>query len=120
MPNVTGRVSIKVDGRLYQSKEGATLKYVDADGVESREMVITDQGPLGTRDKSGAPTVEATFPHTADLSLAALMAIKNATLTYTTDSGISFILYQATCLGAVSMSGGEVSTSFGAVRCEEA
>lgn len=120
MAQVTGRVFFKINGRLYNSKEGAKLKFTGPDGVGSREPVLADRGPVGYKDKVEASEVTATIAHTADVSLTDLLAIVDATLTYETDTGRSFILRGAFCQNALELASGEVSVMFGAIGCEEA
>lgn len=116
-PNqVTGRVTITVDGQRLESREGAVL---NTGGVE-REPVVGDTGVHGFTEKTVAPTVECSVSHKAGTRLTDLNAINNATLVFATDTGVDFVLRGAWLSKPADLkSGGEVSLAFSALSCEE-
>lgn len=115
MSKVTGRVFVTVAGTRLASKEGAKLIM----GGFDREPVIADTGVVGYSEKIVAPGVECTIVHTAETSLEALRNITNASLSFDTDTGKSFVLSGAWCSKAVELEKGEVKLSFGALDCKE-
>lgn len=115
MPMVTGRVFITAAGKRLASKEGAKLML---GGVE-REAVLADTGVVGYQEKTVAPGVECTIPHTADLSLAEFQAMTDVTLSFDTDTGKSFVLSNAWNSNALEMEKGEIKLNFGALSCKE-
>lgn len=115
MAQVTGRVFITVKGRRLASKEGAKLKK----GGVDRETVTADTGVVGFSEKTVAPGVECTIPHTADIKLKDFEDIKDATLSFDTDTGKSFVLNNAWNEKALELEKGEVKLSFAALSCVE-
>jgi hypothetical protein len=118
MAQVTGRVFIKLNGQVQPSKEGAKLMY--APGNIEREPVTSDRGVEGFKEKIVAPTVEATFTHSAALDIDAIHNAKDTTLTYQTDTGVSYILRGAFSTSAPTLATGEVSFKFSAISAEVA
>jgi hypothetical protein len=117
MPQITGRCWLSVNGALLRSKTGA--KLTGAGGIE-RTPVVGAQ-VWGYSEKAVAPTIEATLAHTADLSLQTLNAIEDATITFETDTGRTFLLNHAWCQTAPGLTDGEgdVPVTFGAYAIEE-
>lgn len=115
MSQVTGRVFITVAGQRLASKEGAKLIM----GGFDRDPVVADAGVVGYSEKIVPPGVECTIVHTAATSLEALRNITNASLSFDTDTGRSFVLAGAWCAKAVELEKGEVKLSFGGLDCKE-
>jgi hypothetical protein len=117
MAQVTGRCWLYVDGLLVRSKEGAKLTGV---GLTERTAIVGPQ-VWGYAEKTVPPTVEATLAHTADLSLAALGQIVDATITFETDTGRTFVLRHAWAQSAPDLTAGEgdVSMTFAGMSIEE-
>lgn len=117
MPQVTGRVFIKVNGNLLRSKDGA--KLVNISGVE-RTAVIGNE-VYGYAEKVVAPSIECTLSHTADLKLKDIAAMRDVTCTFETDTGTTYILRNAWCESALSLTAGEgdVECKFTGVAVEE-
>lgn len=118
MAQVTGRVYIKVNGKLLRSKDGAKLSNI---GAVERTPVIGHE-VYGYVEKTVAPSIECTLADTADLKLKEIHAIVNATCTFETDTGKIYILREAWTESALSLTGGEgeVECKFTGVACEEA
>ena len=95
MSQVFGRAFITVAGKRYNTKEGASLKF----GGVSREAVVGDAGVAGYQEKIEAPQVDCTIIHTANISLKEIQGIKNATISFDTDNGKSFVITNGFCLG---------------------
>lgn len=117
MSQVTGRCFLYVDGALLRSKSGAKLTGI---GAVERTAVIGNQ-VWGYAEKAIAPTVEATLADTADLSLVAISQITDATITFETDTGKTYIVRHAWCETAPDLTEGEgdVSVKFAGVSVEE-
>ncbi len=115
MAQVTGRVFITVAGKRLASKEGAKLMM---GGVE-RDTVTADTGVVGYSEKTIAPGVECTIAHTSDTSLTEFQDIKDANISFDTDTGKSFTLSHAWCAKAVELEKGEVKLTFAAIECKE-
>lgn len=115
MPQVTGRVVITVGGKRFATREGATLKY----SSKSRQGEVADTGVVGYSEKTEIPEISCVIVHTADLSLKEIEDIKDASCSFDTDTGRSFLLTEAWNVGAVELTKGEISTRFQGLKCEE-
>lgn len=115
MAQVTGRVVITANGRRYATREGATLKFSEV----SRQGEVADTGVVGFSEKTEIPEIECVIVHTADVSLKEIENIKDATCSFDTDTGKSFVLSNAWNVGAVQLTKGEISTRFQGIKCEE-
>lgn len=117
MSQVTGRCWLYVDGALVRSKTGATLSGV---GLTERSPVVGPQ-VWGYSEKTVPPEVKATLAHTADLSLLALAAIVDATVTFECDTGVTYVLRHAWVASAPSLKedGGDVDLTINAMSVEE-
>lgn len=117
MSQVTGRCWLYVDGALLRSKAGAKLAGVG--GLE-RTAVMGNQ-VYGYAEKVVAPTVEATLADTADLSLVALAQVTDATITFETDTGKTYIVRHAWCQSPPDLTEGEgdVAVVFAGMSVEE-
>ena len=115
MSQITGRVFITVNGQRLASKTGATLKF----GGVQRNMVTGDSGTLGYTEETVAAGVDCTIAHDAKTSLTMIRAITNASGSFDTDSGRSYVLVGMVCLTALELTTGEVKISFGALDCKE-
>ncbi len=115
MSQVFGRAFITVAGKRYNTKEGASLKF----GGISREAVIGDSGVAGHQEKIEAPQVDCTIIHTANISLKEIQAIKDATISFDTDNGKSFVITDAFNGPAPELSRDGIKASFYGSQCEE-
>lgn len=119
MSQVTGRIFIKIDGELQRSKPGASLTF----GGKTREPVVGDDSVHGFKEVLAAPLIEATFSDTAQLSLKKIADITDATITFETDTGKTYIVRNAWQNGdppKLTGDGGEVAVQFAGISCEEA
>lgn len=117
-PNqITGRCWVSVNGALLRSKTGAKLTGVG--GIERK--AVTGPQVWGHVENAIAPTIEATLVHTPDLSLRTLNSIVDGTVTFETDTGVTFVLRHAWCQTAPGVVEGEgdISVVFGGMSIEE-
>lgn len=115
MTQVTNKVLIYLNGVLYESKNGATLNT----GGITREAIVSDNKVIGPSESIEAPSVEATFIHTADVSLQALNDFKG-TITFQMDTGITWVIQDAWSAGNAKLSKGEITVTFHGVKAEQA
>lgn len=115
MAQVTGRVVITVGGKRYATREGATLKFSNV----SRQGEAADTGVVGYSEKTEIPEVSCVIVHTADVSIKEIESIKDASISFDTDTGRSFLLSEAWNVGALELTKGEISTRFQGIKCEE-
>lgn len=113
----TGKVYIKINGNLYESMPGA--KLTDPMGIERPEVVGTDV--FGFTETAKVPTISCEFAHGSGLSLQAVAACVNETITFECDSGPTFILRNAWYASGMELTGGEgkVAAVFKGKKCEE-
>lgn len=114
---VTGRVFVKVNGKLLRSKEGAKLV-----GYAGRERTaIVGNEVHGYAEKVVAPSIECVISDKRDTSLEELAAVSDATVTFETDTGKTYILRNAWVSNAIDLTGGEgeVELVFMGAGCEE-
>lgn len=87
MATVHGRAFITVGGRRFNSKEGATLKL----GGIAREAVIGDSGLAGSQSKIEAGQIDCTIVATNDVSITELQNLVDASISFDSDNGKSFV-----------------------------
>jgi hypothetical protein len=116
----TGRAFIYVNGALYESMDGA--KLTDPMGV-TRDALIIAGGVAGYTETDVVPKISATFADGQGLSLQAIAALVNETITFKTDSGKSYVLRNAFYMSGMELnvSGGKgaVAVVFGGKKCDE-
>lgn len=91
MAIVHGRAFITINGKRYNSKEGATLKI----GGAAREPVVGDSGLAGYQEKNEPGQLDATLIATKDVSITELQAIVDANVTFDSDNGKSYVASDA-------------------------
>jgi len=100
---ITGRATVRLDGREYASERGATL---NVGGVNR----TTKMG--GTRvyynEEPVAPSVQCNVLHTEDMDLIEIGNIRNATVLFECDNGQDYML-----TGAFSTAPAELNSSEG-------
>ncbi|MDI3259696.1 MAG: phage tail tube protein [Sinobacteraceae bacterium] len=114
---VTGRVRIKVSGKLLLSKHGAELDF----GGVKRTPIIGSNGIHGYSEETVAPTVTCSVSHRADTSLEELANYVDETLVFETDSGHSYVLAGAFLSESPKLMEreGEVRLAFAGISCDE-
>lgn len=116
MAQVFGRAFITAGGKRYNTKPGATLSF----GGKSREPVIGDGGIAGYQEKLDAPKVDCSIIHTPDISLKEIQDIKDATVSFDTDNGKSYVLSEAFSGPSPELSGDGIKATFYGLECKEA
>lgn len=116
MANVFGRAFITAAGKRYNTKEGASLSF----GGIAREPVVGDGGVAGNQDKIEAPKVDCTIIHTPEISLQEIQNIKDATISFDTDNGKSFVISNAFNGPVPELSRDGVKVTFYGTECKEA
>jgi hypothetical protein len=111
---ITGKATIRVDGRTYQTLDGATLSL----GGQTRTTVKGDV-VHGYKEEVMEPTLECKVSHTSDISLIAMSAVTAATVEFETDTGVIFILRDAWCAEPASLSDGEIDWKLAAMQADE-
>lgn len=111
----TGRAFITVAGKRLASKENAKL----GTGSPDRTGEVGDTGVLGYTEKDTIPYVECTIKHNANTSMSEISAIVDATISFDTDTGRSYVLRNAWCAKSLELSGGDIALRFEAMSCEE-
>ena len=112
---LTGRCFITVAGKRLGSKEGAKMGY----GNPERKGVAGDTGVLGFQESTTIPYIECVIPHKKDVNLKDLAAIKDATISFATDTKRSFVFTDAWCAKHLELDKGDISLRFEAMNCEE-
>lgn len=115
---VTGTAFIKANGKLLRSEKGGRL--IGFAGVE-REAKIYAGGIAGYSENPVAPRIECRLLHMADTSLEEIRAIVDATITFETDGGRTYVLRNAWCSNAIDIDAGEgmVDVTFTGISAEE-
>lgn len=117
MAQITGKATIYVDGVELRTADDATLNP----GGVTRQPVKGSGRVHGFTEETVEPQLECTVYHTGDTSLADIGKIKDATVTFLTDTGRRFVLTGAwvTDPSPLKTKGGEVSVKMSAITCEE-
>lgn len=115
MSQLTGKAYIDVPdfGRL-RSKSGAKLNT----GGYSRETKTSDNGVEGFVEEIAAPFIECTLIHAGDISITDINNIRNANITFQTDTGSAWVITEAWLEEPTEISSGEVPCKFVGKRCE--
>lgn len=113
----TGKVFIRINGDLVESKPGATLK--DAMGLERDADVGTQVN--GYTEKAVVPTMTFSISHGSSVSLATLAAMVDTTLTFECDSGPTFIMRNAWYANGMELKdgGNGLALVFQGKKCQE-
>jgi hypothetical protein len=90
MGQVTGVVKIHVNGALYRSKPGAKLKT----GGKKREAVTGFQ-VYGFSESVEAAELDCTLAHMSDTDIEEINDLRNASLKFETDTGVSLLVTNA-------------------------
>lgn len=114
---VTGRATVRADGKEYKSMDGVTASI----GGESREPVKGGGHVHGYKSKDEEPKLTLPLAHTKDVSLKELGAITNATVILETDTGVKFIYRGAWANGPAELNvdSGTVTLNMSALTCDE-
>ena len=88
---LSGKAVIRVDGREYLSQHGAKF----TPGGETRTTQKGGGRIHGFSAEDQEPMVECTFSHNDSVSLKALGDIEDATILFSCDSGVQYIISNA-------------------------
>lgn len=88
---IHGRATIQVNGKRYNTAQGATLDP----GGPAGSPVVGDGGFAGTQYENTASQIECTILARDDVSLEELRNIKNASVTFDSDNGRSYTITEA-------------------------
>ena len=102
MAQVTGRVTITINGTAIESNKGAKL---DVGGV-TRASQTSDQA-VNFSESLRPSKIECEFPWTAETSLTALNDIKDATFQFQADTGKSWVVNNGFRTGDLTATAGE-------------
>lgn len=108
MADQTGRVTVKLDGDALRSKPGASI---DIGGLASEEM-MTDQGLFVAKQEWRPSIVECVIVHMGDTDLVALRNTKEITLTFHTDTGVTYTVANARIKNPPKLENGECPLTF--------
>ncbi len=95
---VVGQVRIKADGQLLPTSGEATMNI----GGPNRENVPGDNEAGSFKETTAPARCEVSLLNKASVSLSAIRAIDNATITLETDTGKTWIMRNAYCAEAPS------------------
>lgn len=114
---VAGVCYLKVDGTQYALRGSLT---VSPDSIE-REGVAGQDGVHGYKETPRVPSISADITDTDGLSLEALLAITDATVTAELSTGKVYVLRNAWTKGGheLDTTEGQVSVTFEGMKCEE-
>jgi hypothetical protein len=98
-----GMAYIKLDGQLLETMPGAKL---DLGGVE-RTPVVGSNKVLGFASAPKESTLECEIAVGADTDLIAIGRNKDATITFTADTGQTWVVRNAWCVETPKLSDGE-------------
>jgi len=116
MAKVMGRAYITTNGKRLNSKEGATLDY----GGISRAPVVGDSGVAGSQETITAPQIDCTIIASSDIKLAEIQAIDDATISFDTDDGRSYVITGGFSGPAPKLSKDGIVAVFYGIDCKEA
>ena len=91
MPQATGRVTIKINGDVLRSRNGASLQT----GGIVRTAITTDQGKVYFTEDTQASEVSATLVHTQADDVVGLRSLRDVTVSFETDTGAGWAIANA-------------------------
>lgn len=115
MGQLTGRVTIRIDGQEIKSKDGAKL---DIGGVKRN----TEKGGgriHGYTEEDMEPSVEFKIAHDKNISLKWLASLTSATVMFETDTGKQFTVRDAYTTEPPTLTGNDVDVKMAGKECDE-
>lgn len=109
----TGRATIRIDGKIIESENGATLNP----GGVNRDPKAHG-GSVYYSEEDVAPTLECTVIHTKDTDIIFLSDITGATVMFEADTGQQFMLRQAFTTEPVAVDSGNGTATL-KMSCEK-
>lgn len=107
MSQVTGIVTVKIDGTLVRSKDGASLDF----GGFERTMQ-TGYKVYGYTQKVAPSVLTFTLAHVGGDDLVGLAAKVDSTIEFITDTGDTYIMKSAVCTKPAKLTGGDGDAEF--------
>lgn len=100
---VTGICSVKVNGKLLRTKEGAKLKL----GGMERTPIMANGRVAGYAEKAVPAELEATLAHAADTDVLEIGGWVDATLIFETDTNKKYLVKNAFTTETLELTAGE-------------
>lgn len=113
-----GKAYIKHDGKLLETNAGASIDI----GGSVRATITGNNSVLGYSEQPKAAVLNCVISIGTQTSLAALRAIKDATITFECDTGQTYVMRSAWLVNppvATDGAGGEVPLQFEGPAAEE-
>lgn len=89
---IGGKVSFRIDGRLYSIGDG---EVTCNPGGFKREAILSSHGPVGFLSKPLTPSLEVELIHTKELEVSTIIGIEDATVMAELGNGQTFVLFNA-------------------------
>jgi hypothetical protein len=117
MKRIGGIIQVKANGTIYSAKGQFTYNL----GLPKRETVVGSDGVHGFKEMPQVPFIEGAFTDQGDLNMAALVTMKDATVTLDLANGKMIALRDAFYAGegTGSTDEGEVDVRFEGEDAEE-
>lgn len=117
MGKITGKATIRVDGKELRTEDGASLNI----GGQNRKSITAGGKHHGFQEEDVPCSLECNVYHDADLSLRWLSDITGATVMFETDTGKQFIVRDAftTEPAVLDSKAGTVPLKMEAANCDE-
>lgn len=114
---IGGLIEFKANGQLYSAKGSWTYNL----GKPKREMVVGSDAVHGHKELPQVPFIEGTITDRSDLSLPALLGLKEATVTLSLANGKVIVLRDAIFAGDgnVTTEEGEIEARFEGMSADE-
>lgn len=113
---ITGKATIRVDGQLWRTEDGASL---DTGGVK-RTAKVGGGNVYGYSEETVPPELECKVYHTKDTDVPAINAITSATVLFESDTGDSYVLREAFVLESAKLESkdGTIPVKFSGTSCK--
>jgi hypothetical protein len=112
MSQQTSRVTVKIDGDTIRSKAASSAIVFGGATVEESDVTSTDQGLTVWKEKFMPAKISTTLVHLADSDLIKLLASREVTVTYETNTGVTYTIANAVALQPGELKDGECDVSF--------
>jgi hypothetical protein len=112
-----GTISFSINGQRYDAKGSFSYNL----GVDKKEAIVGADAVHGFKSMPQQPFIEGAITDAADLDLAALMSIEDATVTLTLANGKLITLFEAwnNSEGTATSEEGEIAIRFEGLRAVE-
>lgn len=103
----TGRVTIKVNGDVFRSRNGASLQT----GGITRTALTTDQGKVYFTEDTQPSEIVATLVHTQADDVVGLRSLRDVTASFETDTGAGWAIANAFVTEVSPIASGEYTVT---------